>query len=105
MIVSDQVHTLNGELVEKTQDHRGLTPQRPVGVPERLRISQAEQVRCDAAVAGRESRDDLAPYERRERTAMQQQQWRSRAFFVVSHSGAADLDKALAGGKRIRRHG
>src|SRR5215472_17557736 len=105
MVVRDQVRTLNTELVEKSQDHRGLAVQRPVGAPGRLRISQAEQVRCDAAVAGRESRDYLAPYERRERTAMQQQQWRSRAFFVVSHSGAADLDKALAGGKPIRRHG
>src|SRR5215510_6067991 len=101
MVMSNEVHTLNAEAIEEIQDQGGLAPKRPVGVRECLGVSETQQVGSEAAIGRRKSRDDLAPHERGERTAVQQQQRRPQAFFVISHPSGVDVEKVLLGRKRI----
>ena len=95
VVVADDRHRVESERVEQADHHRLLGGKRPVRAGRRLGIAQAEEVRGEATVTCGECGEDLAPHERRERAAVEEEQRGAFALFDVCDPGVADIDEAL----------
>src|SRR4030095_8662889 len=86
---------LDAQPVHQPHDHFHLIRKPVIVIESHHRVAKPEQVRRDDPITRRQKRNDVAPFERMERTPVKQKDWLAASLIYVGDAPGIHIDELL----------